>query len=254
MTTMVNGYLSKEQVYEIVSENQYSFPEFKFRGRCFSGEFKNSFHLPALALPGGDLGELAILLSTAVSYGFEININKAAEELFQLTGGNEHLSSSIAKSELSSCAYFKHLFSNTASYNLNEESLEIFYKQVKHFLPDFQVPKDRSYTHEHAVLILEASQGLYPQYTLETYEGSFESRILVFHKTLVDLRHKELSRKLVEKKIVTLYDDLDADYLYEVLSETAETHLYETIRFIDPKLPIYSVTIDAEGDISVELL
>ena len=251
---MVRGYLSSEQVYEIVSENRYSFPDFKFRGRCFSGEFKNSFHLPALALPGGDLGELAILQATAMTYGFELDLNKAAEELFQLTGGNEHLTTLTAKSELSSCRYFKHLFSDTASYNLDEKSLEVFYAETKKILPDFQIPEERSYTHEHAVLILEASQGLYPQYTFETYEGTFESRILVFHKTLIDLRHKELAGKLLEKRIVKLFDNLDEDYLYEVLSEVTENHLYETIRFIDPKLPIYSVAVNEQEDISIKLL
>ncbi|CAN5163376.1 hypothetical protein BH09PAT2_BH09PAT2_10740 [soil metagenome] len=252
--TMIGQYLTNDQVHEIVSENQYSIPEHKYRGRCFSGEFKNSFHLPALALPGGDLGQLAILLSAAVGYGFEIDMNKAAGELFQLTQGNEHLSNSTAKFELNNCAYFQHLVKNASSYNLDPPSLELLQAQIQKIVPGFEAKNKHTHSHEHALLILESSQGLYPQYTFETYQGTTESRVLIFHKTLVDLRHKVLAKMLVEKQIVTLYEDLDEDYLYEVLSETAELHLFETTNFIDPKLPIYTAKIDKEQNISIKLL
>ncbi len=249
---MLSGYLSKDQVYEIVKENQYSICEPKLLGRCFLGEFKNTSDLPALSLPGGDLGELAILLSTAQNYGFEIDLNKAADELFQLTGGNKHLISESAKNELKTCPYFRHIFEDAASYNLDPASLESLLKILKSFVPEFEIPAQRRYIHEHAFLIFESSQGLYPQYSFETMEGSLESRILVLHKTLVDERHKLLAQKLIDNKCVQLYDNLDCDYLYEVLSETTEVHMYETVRFIDPKLPIYSVKINEKQDISIE--
>ncbi len=251
---MLSGYLNKDQVYEMVMENQYSYPEYKYRGRCFSGEFKNSFHLPALSLPGGDLGELAILQSTALTFGFEIDMNKATEVLFQLTCGNEHLTSLSAKDELATCDYFRHLAANIASYNLDKPSLDMLYKLYATLLPDFNIPSDRSHSHEHAVIIFESSQGLYPQYTFESYEGTYESHLLIFHKTLVDLRHRELAKKFVDKKIVELYGGLDVDYLYEVLSDTTEVHLYETVRRIDTKLPIFTVSVDEKQKIIVNQL
>ncbi len=251
---MVSRYLNSDQVYTLVSENLYSFPEYKFQGRCFSGEFKNSFHLPALSIPGGDWGELAILLAAADTYGFEIDINKAAQELFQLSGGNKHLLTQDAKNELSTCDHLRHMFENMASYNLKQSSLDLLYGEIRQLIPDFHIPKKRRHVYEHALLIFEASQGLYPQYSFETYDGSFEARVLVFHKTLVDLRHRELSSKLLGKKIVTLYDDLDADYLYQVISEITEIHLYETMHFIDPDIPLFLVKVNADQDITVSLL
>lgn len=251
---MLSSYLSQEQVYEIVNENRYPISEPKLRGRCFSGEFKNEKNLPGLSLPGGDLGQLVILFSTAQNYGFEIDMNKAAGELFQLAGGNEHLHTSSAKSELKNCSYFKHLFEDVASYNLGTDFLPNFADLITSVVPFFETPKNRNYLHEHAVLLFESSQGLYPQYTFKTYEGTFDSRILILHKTLVDERHRILSQKLLESKSVTLYDNLEADYLYEVLSETMEMHLYETVRFIDSKLPIYSVKVSEDNDITINQL
>lgn len=251
---MLSSYLSREQVYEIANENRYAISEPKLRGRCFSGEFRNEKNLPALSLPGGDLGQLSILFSTAQNYGFEIDMNKAAGELFQLTGGNEHLNTVSAKSELKNCSYFKHFFEDIASYNLEPDFLPNFEDVITSVVPTFERPKNRNYLHEHAVLIFESSEGLYPQYTYETYDGTFDSRILILHKTLVDERHRLLSQKLLDSKSVTLYDNLDADYLYEVLSETLENHLYETIRFIDSKLPIYSVKVSDNNDITINQL
>jgi len=68
---------------------------------------------------------------------------------------------------------------------------------------------------------------------------------------LIDGRHRALSKNLIKNSNVKLYGDLTDEYLYEVLSEMSDTHLFETIKQIDSFLPIYSVSITDSSTVDI---
>ena len=80
---MTKFILNKEQIGELILQNKYQVdPEKKFVSRCIDGRYENKKDLSALAFPGADAGEMALILATANSYGFQVNLNKAYQSLF----------------------------------------------------------------------------------------------------------------------------------------------------------------------------
>ena len=94
---------------------------------------------------------------------------------------------------------------------------------------------------------MSGNRSIWPQFSIETPEGRKDIHILIYHKTFADKRRKAYSSLLFKEKILKLYEGLDEEYLYEVLSETMDNHLYITTNHIDPTLPIFSANFDEKG-------
>ena len=84
--------------------------------------------------------------------------------------------------------------------------------------------------------------------------GSTEVQVFVYHQSLVDQRHRQLRKLLVEKKAVKLLEGCDAEYLYQALSEMAENHLMETAKRLAKQLPIYEVKFDEDESFIINQL
>jgi len=107
---------------------------------------------------------------------------------------------------------------------------------------------------EGAILIVKGNFGIFPRFIIETDEGKKEVSVFVYQQTLVDKRHRVLVKKLIEDKAVKLFDNLDEEYLYEVLSEEGEIHLLETLNRLASDLPLFEVIFDDSGRFSLKSL
>ncbi|MDO8610766.1 MAG: hypothetical protein Q7R95_09550 [bacterium] len=85
--------LSKTQAQEFVLENKYPVAkEIRLLSRCIDCRYVNDENLPALAFPGADVGELALLFATANDFGLEMDIKKAIATFIEVIGGVKNLS------------------------------------------------------------------------------------------------------------------------------------------------------------------
>ena len=85
--------LDQEQLHTFVLESTYEvLPEAMYRARCLDGYYEPSELLPAIAFPGGDLGNLASLYASAQAYGFEMDTGKTEDVLLEKIGGIQHFS------------------------------------------------------------------------------------------------------------------------------------------------------------------
>ena len=251
-------YLDAHHIEELVRRNCYDLdPNSLQESRCICGIYENSSNLPALAIPGGDLGEIAIALASAYSFGFEISYKGLQDSLKEIIGNKNRIKSILNYGhDPYLCPYLRALNKYPQQYGFGDEAKEQFNELIR----DFGISKDRliiepfKSKNEQALIILQGSKGIYPRYVFETDYGRWESSVLIYQKTLVNLRHKALSKKLVEKRDVKLFKGLDEEYLYEVISEMTDTHLFETLQHIDSALPIYSVTVPENNDIDIKKL
>lgn len=355
--------LNKQQVGELVLENRYPVAGNKFLSRCIDGRYENKLKvsarggsafggkgqklkvkevsLPALALPGGDLGELALILATGNAFGFEVDGKKAFEVLVEIVGGEENfhfhtdehhwdedgspeifprgnLVDSVtheyssrcealgspsatqsascgspshfvpptkftAKSHrckpippvrckakikqpspfkgsglsllkvLNGCGHWKQIQADPPSYDLQESDVNSLRLILSAASSKISQPWILHGEHqEGAILIVKGNFGIYPRFLMKTEEGVREVEVFVFQQSLVDQRHRILSKKLLEKKAVKLFPGCDEEYLYEVLSEEAEVHLFETAKRLAVGLPIFAVDFKDDGSFVVE--
>ncbi len=240
--------LSKSQLSSILFDNLYEVKN-PLLSRCIDGRYPNSMTLPALAIQGGDAGELALIFSTANTCGLKLNMKKAIQVLIETVGGVKniqfHTDSHAEKSKvLAGCGHLKQINLDKESYTLTEE-------QVTFIMTEFaDLKKQGAYEanlqgdhQESAVVFVKGAFGLLPQYKLGREEGGKQGQLFVFHNSFVDTRHRILAKKLIVTKALELEGGLDEEYLYSSLSDACENHLMETAKRLAKGLPIYEVEV-----------
>lgn len=252
--------LTKDNVYELVKNNQY-LPKLKniWISRCYTGRYNNSNTLSSLAFPGGDVGELALLYSAGNSYGFSVNYDKAFQVICNLIGGIQHFSfhsdnASGSTKIGSGCVYINSIYTDPESYTLQQEDLQTIENQIlaakKGGAEEIILSHE---VHEGAVIIFKGEKGILPQYIFEVENQTIKSQVILYHQTLVNERRKQLVKKYMEENAVTLYEGCDEEYLYQVLSDVAEIHLFQTLQKTAKGIPIYKVEL-MQDKINIDLL
>lgn len=103
-----------------------------------------------------------------------------------------------------------------------------------------------------AVIQIEGNYSIPAVHKVEMIEGSVKIHLYIYQQTLTNRKNRELSRKLVEKKVVMLFPGTDEEWLYEALSETSDEYFYETVKEKAKGLPIYTVKFKEDGSFIIE--
>jgi hypothetical protein len=251
--------LNSFQIQMLVKENRYQVDEKnKFLSRCIDGRYKNNSKLPALALPGADLGQLALVIACANDFGLKIDYEKVFQSLIKVIGGIKNFSyhtDSHHGGLALGCGHFGQMLKDFVAYNLQKKDIKFLEEKLKFLEKEGVLPTVLGGNHdEGGILIVKGNFGIFPRFIIETDEGKKEVSVFVYQQTLVDKRHRILAKKLIEDKAVKLFDNLDEEYLYEVLSEEGEIHLLETVNRLASDLPLYEVIFDNSGRFSLKSL
>jgi len=262
--------LTTSQVAALIKENSYQIDEKnQFFSRCIDGRYEKKLkvksqkskveeHLPALATPGADLGELALILACANDFGLEIDYEKVFQSLVEVIGGLKNFSyhTDFYNGGLAlGCGHFNQILKNFVAYNLQKNDVEFLEKKLRFLEKKGVLPIVLEGEHnEGAVLIVKGNFGIYPKFIIETDEGKKAVSVFIYQRTLVDKRHQVLTRQLIKNRAVNLFDGFDEEYLYEILSEEAENHLLETVNRLSSDLPLFDVVFDNSGRFSLKSL
>jgi len=267
---MAKIILNKAQVSQLVWDNRYPVKEEeKFISRCIDGRYEknsklksqmskleNNYFLPALAIPGADLGELALILACANNFGFEIDHEKVFQSLIKVIGGLKNFSyhtDSHHGGLALGCGHFGQILKDFIAYNLQKKDVNFLEKKLKFLEKQGVLPVVLQGEHnEGAVLLIKGNWAVYPRYYLATDEGKKLIEVFVYHQSLADERRKILSKRLIDDGAVILYPGCEVDYLYQVMSNEAENHFFETLNRLAKDLPIYSVVFDDEGRFDIK--
>ena len=242
--------LNQENAYLFVNANKYlPDPSKKILSRDINGLYPNSPELPPVAFPGGDFGELAVFLSAANIYGFQIDTEKLLKTYISVIGIENF---SLAQSSGKGFTYYEQLISNFKDYTLMEDQME-FLKNMREDLVSkgaHEIVFNQE-SNEGALFFIKGKYALYPTFELETEDMKVKVSAYLYHQTFIDERHLSIAKKLLENKAVTLFEGLDENYLSEVLSTTAEDHLFETMKRVAKGVPIYEVTFKDDGSFAI---
>lgn len=249
-------YLNSSQVEEYVAKTRYLYDGSQFVSRCSDGSHENIQTLPALALPGGDLGQMVILFAAAKVYGLQFDIERALEELIDIIGGAKKFSfSNIPTHSADICQYLHYLILQPNKFNLLKEELTLLINTLKskNIVVNTLNVHNSKQNYFNACIIYEGNEGIFPTYRFSSLNGKFDSRIFLVHRTFINQRNHLISKLLYNKKIVKIHEKLDSNYLYEVISEITDEHLFEILNLIDNQIPIFSVKVQ-KNSISIESL
>lgn len=251
--------LNKDEVYDLILDNRYRVDvKNKFLSRCIDGRYENSDELPALAFPGADAGELALIAATANAFGFEVDLDKAYQSLLNIIGGVKNFNMHTddhhdPKVTGAGCGHLGQIKTDPKAYQLTEVQI----KQIDQILETAKKngAKETILKGPHlegAVLLVKGDYGIKPQCYLEEEKIKRLTQVFIYQQTLVNSRHKVWAKELMQSKVVKLYDNTDEEYLYEVLSEQSELHLFETVERLGKDLPLFHVQFDERGGFSLQ--
>lgn len=248
--------LNQEQISKLVLANKYPVDEKNhFISRCIDGRYKRADNLPALALPGADAGELALILSTPNVFGLDIDRQKVFQCLVDVVGGVKNLrfhTDSHAKKGVvcGGCGYMREIKEDPQAFNLVKEDVDFILQKAEDAKKKGAQEILLLGNHEEeAVVTVRGPYGLYTQYNDNSISAS---QIFVFHDSLVSSRHKILAKKLLQEKAIKTLTAGNQDYLFTILSETTENHLFEIAKRLAKDLPIYAVNFDQGGNFDLE--
>lgn len=251
--------LTKEQVQELVYENKYPVTEKnKFLSRCIDGRYPNKKDLPPLAFPGADAGDLALIFATANSFGFTVNQQKTLDTFIEVIGGEKNFQfhsdhHGDKNIPASGCGHMKQMNLDPQAYFMEKEQLVFIADSLNKLKKQGAVETILEGDHaEGALLQVSGDYSVYPRFTMDTGEGKITSEVFVYQTTLVNKRHSELAKKLIENKAIKLFPGTDIEYLYQAFAEMSDNHLFETAKRLAKGLPIYTVKFSDDGTFKVE--
>jgi hypothetical protein len=250
--------LNLNQINDLVLDNRYKVNEkSRFISRCIDGRYQNDENLPALAFPGAEAGELALILATARAFAFKVNPELAYKSLVEVVGGEKNLhfhTDNHHDGIIAGCGHITQETKTPQDYNLTEDEINFVKEKSKQAIKNGAIEIILEGDHkEAAVVYISGDYGVYPQGVVETDGGSeIPAQIFIYHQTLVNERHRELAKKLIENKAVVLPEGTGEEYLYEALSDTSDTHLLETLKRLAKGLPIYQVNFEDDGGFKIE--
>lgn len=249
--------LTIDQIHELIQDNKYAVnPSQKFLSRCIDGRY-NGEQDRALAYPGADFGELALVYATAHQYGLTVHPKKVLAALLEIVGGPHHFAyhtdtHADTHTPAGGCGHMKTIRADAKAFSLDEDDMKVLEEQIRDVIkrkaPNVVLEGDHK---EAAVLFIEGNHSVYPQYTMSTIHGSIHTQVFIYHKTLVDERHKAFARRLVESQAVILPPGFDYLYLYDALSDVAEQHVLEIAGRLAQGLPIYRVIFAKDNTFTV---
>lgn len=235
---MANFHLTQNQLSQLIFDNCQKTKPNNLACYCLDNYLEKNLKT-SLVIPGGDLGQIAILLAAANSFGFEIDKDQLLMRYFQFLNGKKNFYLE------DHCQYFHLIKNQPEKFQLNKTDLEFLKVVDKQIKKNPSLPVFQKENQPNGIIIIKG-EGTIPSRSylkIKTIEGekTIEVFLLVFHQTLFEERQKNLSKKLSQEKIVKLYPGLEEEYLKMALIETGENHFYEYINYYTKNLPLYQV-------------
>lgn len=236
-------------MFEVVSENVYRVdPEGLHRVRCIEGNYESDYRLPAITYPGGDAGVLGLIYASGQAYGFEIDHSKAFTILLAISGGIDLFSCCQAPEQSDTSLYLP--FAPDVSFD--EDDIQAFLHQMEHVCDhSTEVHQTDHRLRESAIIKVKGDYGIFPQSELRDEQRRIPVSVYIYQQTLMDRHLRVIARELYEQNAVELYSGCDDEYLYEVMSEMADTLLYSSLQNEFKQIPIFTVAVDDDLQIDV---
>lgn len=235
------------QIEEFIDKNKYSVGSKPILSRCIDGRY-DKVNLEPLAKPGADIGDLMTLFAANRQFNLELKNQDIFKALIKTVGGYPNLhfhTDSHNENNFLGCGHFKQAKLNPEAYGLTSENISAIDQFLLSAVNRKAVCELLSGEHnESAVIILKGDS-----WSVSPVCKKDKSTISCFtyHKTLDNKRRKKLAENLLP------FIKLDLDYLYQILTKTADFQLLETVSRLASSLPVFEIDFAPNGSFEIKL-
>ena len=242
--------MSLAEAQEFAKQNVYKIVD--FRSRCVDGRYESSNDLPAIAKLGGDAGTVMIAFGALNKLGVHPESSEVLSVVEGIIGGSEKFSfhtDSHAEHDHANagmgCGHLKQAKTDPSAYGLEQEQIDFLLgelpKELEHGAHQEVLQGDHG---EQAVMVVVSDD-----FSLKPKRAD-GTQAFVYQKTHDEKLQERLAHALHEK-FKGNYLDLSLDQIDQAVTEVAAEQLQETLKRLADGLPVYVVTIDKEGNVSI---
>lgn len=235
-----NKPMTPEFVKEFVEGHSYPIQN-RVMSRCIDGRYPSDESLPALAIPGADIGQVIMLFAAANRMGQKLKMDETFQALFDVVGGIENVrfhtdDHSDQTKVADGCGYFKYVSEDPDNFGVKEELIKALKIKFEKLNKGAQQVVLSGKHEEQAALVVSGDMGIKPN-------GKF----FVFHETLVDERNKKLVDRLFELEAIEGLNyknglvEKNKQHFMSTLREVTQMHLSLTGEKLAKGKPIFEV-------------
>lgn len=225
---MANYIIQKEQLYDSIKGSTFPLPDTLTVRASESSDLQEAQY--PVVVPGGLLGILSIWLAASTAYGFQIDPTKIAKTLMEITQQKIEGSSQ----------YLNMLKEQRDSLNISDQ-------HMKFLEASSSLLKLVNTRFEGGIFLVKGLNGLKSAMNVSTDTGTLHVFVYVYHQTQLNNLNRLLAKQCLENGAISLFNGQDEEYLYEVVSDTADEFFYESIRYFCKGLPLYLLQYKDEG-------
>lgn len=229
--------MTEPEVRDFIINNSYPVTTNRVMSRCIDGRYPDDESLPALAIPGADIGQVVMIfdaLNQMKDQNIQIDPENVFNALIEVVGGVENIrfhTDSHGKEEGvgAGCGYFARVKKDPSHFGVTPEQVALIEEKFSDFLKNGATEVELQGDHEEkGALIINGDKGVYPK-------GEF----FVFHKTYVEQRNKKIAETLFKGRQIVAHGFLDR------LNKASQAHVLKikSLLTIDKPIPTYNVLL-----------
>jgi|SRR3990167_1923788 len=236
--------MTPEQVQGFVEEQSYPVQN-GVMSRCIDGRYPSDESLPALAIPGADMGQVVMIfdvLNQIKKQNIHVDPENVFNALIEVVGGVENIrfhtdSHGKEKGVGAGCGYFARVKEDPSHFGVTPEQVVLIEEKFSDFLKNGATEVELQGEHEEkGALIINGYKGVYPR-------GNF----FIFQKTLVEQRNRKIADTLFKRRQIVAHGFLGK------LNEVSQVHLLKikTLLTKDKPIPTFNVLLSNDGQSEV---
>lgn len=235
-------YFDKHTLENFIFDNKYQ-AETKMIEKSVCSDYACDSTEKPFIMPGGDLGQAVLMFSTCNSYGIEVKPEILWDSFRRIVSLKEE------KLPIHSHCQFWHIIQeNYGDFNLEKEQLDFIRNNTEVTVNDTTANRKLS----GAVLQIKGYYGVHPQLAGGNSREDTISQVFLLHQTYLNERNKYAASLLKDSGHIRLLPGQEEEYLYEILSDTADILFFETAKHLCHNFPIFAVSFDKEGLVEIE--
>ncbi len=253
--------MNLDQVTQFVNQNKFLITPANLQSRCVDGrspENENPDRIPAIAKPGGDVGEVITTFGALNKLGQKLPEQEVLDSVVEAVGGlaNFKFHTDIHAEEKNAgtglgCGHIRETVLDPYDYELTPEQTAF----IKGILPDLleKGAKQVVLTGDHeeeAVLVIDSKYfGVRPNGLL----GNERVQVFSYQAPLHAEQLDKLS-EILSKKLRATGQEVDEVLLRKTLDEVFKIQLDETLDRLAKDKPRFVVQIDEPGNVKVQAM
>ncbi|MEX1052239.1 MAG: hypothetical protein WEC80_00135 [Patescibacteria group bacterium] len=238
--------LDSTTVRKFVQKEGYFFPDNPYISRCIDGRYPDDDMLPALAIPGADIGQIVMLFAAGNEARVEIDLDDAVGALIEVVGGVENIrihtdTHKVQEGTAAGCGYFAKVKESPDAFGVTPEQVgqieQKFTGLVSKGAQEIILLGDHE---EEGVLIINGEKSVRPK-------GKF----FIFHESLVKERNRLIVDVLFAEDSKNLHAILDQLEGTQDNKGVVEKQLSTIKQILASTKPVFNVSFKPNGTLAV---